>query len=83
MRELSKANSCTLKVDRGKVRPSSPTTSRLEEQSHPVAPYTHVFHLFLALRERLVDRYLVNKVRHEFRQIFFEMGFEEMPTNRY
>ena len=23
------------------------------------------------------------KVRHEFRQIFFEMGFEEMPTNRY
>lgn len=24
----------------------------------------------------------VNKVRHEFRQIFFEMGFEEMPTNR-
>lgn len=22
------------------------------------------------------------KVRHEFRQIFFEMGFEEMPTNR-
>ena len=25
---------------------------------------------------------LVNKVRHEFRQIFFEMGFEEMPTNR-
>lgn len=24
---------------------------------------------------------LVNKVRHEFRQIFFEMGFEEMPTN--
>lgn len=21
------------------------------------------------------------KVRHEFRQIFFEMGFEEMPTN--
>lgn len=25
----------------------------------------------------------VNKVRHEFRQIFFEMGFEEMPTNRY
>ncbi len=23
----------------------------------------------------------VNKVRHEFRQIFFEMGFEEMPTN--
>ena len=26
---------------------------------------------------------VVNKVRHEFRQIFFEMGFEEMPTNRY
>lgn len=26
---------------------------------------------------------LVNKVRHEFRQIFFEMGFEEMPTNWY
>lgn len=25
---------------------------------------------------------VVNKVRHEFRQIFFEMGFEEMPTNR-
>lgn len=25
----------------------------------------------------------MNKVRHEFRQIFFEMGFEEMPTNRY
>lgn len=25
----------------------------------------------------------LNKVRHEFRQIFFEMGFEEMPTNRY
>ena len=25
---------------------------------------------------------IVNKVRHEFRQIFFEMGFEEMPTNR-
>ena len=24
----------------------------------------------------------MNKVRHEFRQIFFEMGFEEMPTNR-
>lgn len=24
----------------------------------------------------------LNKVRHEFRQIFFEMGFEEMPTNR-
>ncbi|KAJ3357742.1 Phenylalanyl-tRNA synthetase, beta subunit, cytoplasmic [Allomyces javanicus] len=23
------------------------------------------------------------KVREEFRQIFFEMGFEEMPTNRY
>ena len=23
------------------------------------------------------------KVRHEFRQIFFEMGFEEMPTNRF
>lgn len=27
-------------------------------------------------------RCVVNKVRHEFRQIFFEMGFEEMPTNR-
>lgn len=26
---------------------------------------------------------LVNKVRNEFRHIFFEMGFEEMPTNRY
>jgi phenylalanyl-tRNA synthetase alpha chain len=25
----------------------------------------------------------LNKVRHEFRQIFFEMGFEEMPTARY
>ncbi|EFE38476.1 hypothetical protein TRV_06860 [Trichophyton verrucosum HKI 0517] len=25
----------------------------------------------------------LNKVRHEFRQIFFEMGFQEMPTNRY
>ena len=25
----------------------------------------------------------LNKVRHEFRQIFFEMGFEEMPTNKY
>lgn len=25
----------------------------------------------------------LNKVREEFRQIFFEMGFEEMPTNRY
>lgn len=25
----------------------------------------------------------LNKVRHEFRQIFFEMGFEEMPTNRF
>ena len=24
----------------------------------------------------------LNKVRHEFREIFFEMGFEEMPTNR-
>ncbi|ORY60171.1 tRNA synthetase class II core domain-containing protein [Pseudomassariella vexata] len=23
------------------------------------------------------------KVRHEFRQIFFEMGFEEMPTSRF
>jgi phenylalanyl-tRNA synthetase alpha chain len=25
----------------------------------------------------------LNKVRHEFRQIFFEMGFEEMPTSKY
>ncbi|KAI5292345.1 Phenylalanyl-tRNA synthetase, beta subunit, cytoplasmic [Ascosphaera acerosa] len=25
----------------------------------------------------------LNKVKNEFRQIFFEMGFEEMPTNRY
>ncbi|RDA83770.1 hypothetical protein CP532_5192 [Ophiocordyceps camponoti-leonardi (nom. inval.)] len=25
----------------------------------------------------------LNKVRHEFRQIFFEMGFEEMATNKY
>ena len=25
----------------------------------------------------------MNKVRHEFRQIFFEMGFTEMPTNKY
>ena len=25
----------------------------------------------------------LNKVRHEFRQIFFEMGFAEMPTNKY
>ncbi|KAJ6171832.1 hypothetical protein N7470_000899 [Penicillium chermesinum] len=25
----------------------------------------------------------LNKVRAEFRNIFFEMGFEEMPTNRY
>ncbi|KAH8423174.1 phenylalanine--tRNA ligase subunit alpha [Aspergillus melleus] len=25
----------------------------------------------------------LNKVRQEFRNIFFEMGFEEMPTNRY
>lgn len=25
----------------------------------------------------------LNKVRHEFRQIFFEMGFEEMPTNKF
>ncbi|KAF4581205.1 phenylalanyl-tRNA synthetase alpha chain [Ophiocordyceps camponoti-floridani] len=25
----------------------------------------------------------LNKVRHEFRQIFFEMGFQEMPTNKY
>ncbi|KAI5287884.1 Phenylalanyl-tRNA synthetase, beta subunit, cytoplasmic [Ascosphaera aggregata] len=25
----------------------------------------------------------LNKVKSEFRQIFFEMGFEEMPTNRF
>ena len=25
----------------------------------------------------------LNKVRAEFRQIFFEMGFEEMPTDKY
>ncbi|KAK3372523.1 phenylalanyl-tRNA synthetase subunit alpha [Podospora didyma] len=25
----------------------------------------------------------LNKVRSEFRQIFFEMGFEEMPTNKF
>lgn len=25
----------------------------------------------------------LNKVRQEFRSIFFEMGFEEMPTNRF
>ncbi|KAL2889408.1 phenylalanyl-trna synthetase alpha chain [Ceratocystis lukuohia] len=25
----------------------------------------------------------LNKVRQEFRHIFFEMGFQEMPTNRY
>lgn len=25
----------------------------------------------------------LNKVRHEFRQIFFEMGFTEMPTNLF
>ncbi|KAJ2905055.1 hypothetical protein MKZ38_006448 [Zalerion maritima] len=25
----------------------------------------------------------LNKVRHAFRQIFFEMGFQEMPTNRF
>lgn len=25
----------------------------------------------------------LNKVRSEFRNIFFEMGFQEMPTNRY
>ncbi|KAL1966570.1 hypothetical protein VTN77DRAFT_3981 [Rasamsonia byssochlamydoides] len=25
----------------------------------------------------------LNKVRQEFRNIFFEMGFEEMPTNRF
>lgn len=25
----------------------------------------------------------LNKVRHEFRNIFFEMGFTEMPTNRF
>ncbi|CAK7215262.1 Phenylalanyl-tRNA synthetase, beta subunit, cytoplasmic [Sporothrix curviconia] len=25
----------------------------------------------------------LNKVRHEFRQIFFEMGFEEMPTDKF
>jgi phenylalanyl-tRNA synthetase alpha chain len=25
----------------------------------------------------------LNKVRHEIRQIFFEMGFEEMPTDHY
>ncbi|ATY58834.1 phenylalanyl-tRNA synthetase alpha chain [Cordyceps militaris CM01] len=25
----------------------------------------------------------LNKVRHEFRQIFFEMGFEEMPANKF
>ncbi|KAL6919933.1 hypothetical protein ACHAP8_006496 [Fusarium lateritium] len=25
----------------------------------------------------------LNKVRHEFRSIFFEMGFEEMPTNKF
>ncbi|PHH64182.1 hypothetical protein CDD81_4929 [Ophiocordyceps australis] len=25
----------------------------------------------------------LNKVRHEFRQIFFEMGFQEMPTNKF
>lgn len=25
----------------------------------------------------------LNKVRQEFRDIFFEMGFEEMPTNRF
>jgi phenylalanyl-tRNA synthetase alpha chain len=25
----------------------------------------------------------LNKVRSEFRQIFFEMGFEEMPTDTY
>lgn len=25
----------------------------------------------------------LNKVRNEFRHIFFEMGFEEMPTNRF
>jgi len=25
----------------------------------------------------------LNKVRHEFREIFFEMGFTEMPTNHF
>ncbi len=25
----------------------------------------------------------LNKVRQEFRNIFFDMGFEEMPTNRF
>ncbi len=41
------------------------------------------FLIVLCIYQTLTDVIPVNKVRHEFRQIFFEMGFEEMPTNRY
>ena len=34
------------------------------------------------MRDGFLIRRTVNKVRQEFRQIFFEMGFQEMPTTK-
>ena len=40
------------------------------------------FHAIFEASNTSLSDTIVNKVRQEFRQIFFEMGFEEMPTNR-
>jgi phenylalanyl-tRNA synthetase alpha chain len=51
----------------------------------PVEPFIHVGFLDLVhLAGEITNAPdIVNKVRTEFRRIFFEMGFTEMPTNRF
>ena len=66
----------------GKLCTSSLTTSKRRELRRLVEPCIPVgCDLFLDPDRSLIGR-VVNKVRHEFRQIFFEMGFQEMPTTK-
>lgn len=73
----------------GKIKASNLIIFLPWERILPAELYIHVspFHFHYFLTCPLLTTYLcfgptVNKVRSEFRNIFFEMGFTEMPTNR-
>lgn len=66
----------------GRQSLSSHTTSMLLVPLPPAVPYILVRLSQTIARRRRKLTVIVNKVRTEFRQIFFEMGFTEMPTNR-
>lgn len=79
----------SLSVALGKIKASSLTISLPLAQILLAELYIHVspfYFYYLPIQKLLLtylhSDYVVNKVRSEFRNIFFEMGFTEMPTNR-